>query len=175
MIKIRNLEEKKRIIVYKKCLYNRHPENMLCNSRIYDVWLRMWRDDFVVNGKCLKMWHQKFVESVAKHRHKQQAPDYYAEYNDLINSVTDWVNEHYNIKWSMSRNKEHCLKILNQYRQECEIGLKELLLEKNLDYKVVNNNPNSMLRLAKYKLLNGEELMHIADFEEMKEFIINKL
>ena len=61
LINIKNLEEKKRIIVFYKCLYNKYPENMLCNSRIYDVWLRMWKNDFVVDGKCLKMWHQKFV------------------------------------------------------------------------------------------------------------------
>ncbi len=79
MIDIRNLEEKKRIIVLYKCLFNRYPESMLCNSRIYDVWIRKWKDDFVVDGKCLKMWHQKFVESVAKHKHHVEPPAYYAE------------------------------------------------------------------------------------------------
>ncbi|MFW5651084.1 MAG: hypothetical protein ACOCNC_06780 [Acetivibrio ethanolgignens] len=98
MKQINDIEEKKRIIAFYKCIYNKHPQNILCNSRIYDVWLRLWRKDFEVDGKCLKMWHQKFVESVAKHRYKEEPPAYYVEYNELINSVTDWVNEHYNIK-----------------------------------------------------------------------------
>lgn len=174
MINIKNLEEKKRIVVYHKCLYNRHPQSMLCNSRIYDVWLRNWRDDFVVDGKCLKMWHQKFVESVGKHRRKEAMPDYYEEYNALINSVTDWVNEHYNIKLSQAENKKHCLEILRQYRRECEKELKELLVKKNLVYEVINISTNNMLKLAKYRLMDADRVIHIANFEEMKEFIINE-
>ena len=64
MINIKNLEEKKRIIVLYKCLHNKYPQDILYNSRIYEVWLRMWKRDFIVNGKRLKMWHQKFVETV---------------------------------------------------------------------------------------------------------------
>lgn len=173
MINIKNLEEKKRIIAFNKASFNRHPQNMLCNSRIYDVWLRTWRDDFVVDGKCLKMWHQKFVESVGKHRRKEAILDCYAEYNDLINSVTAWVNEHYNIKLSQAENKKHCMEILRKYRQECEKELKELLKDKNLEYELVHTNVNDMLKLAKYKLTATDKVIHIAYFDEMKDFINN--
>lgn len=173
MIDIKNLEEKKRIIVFYKCLFNQYPENMLCNSRIYDVWLRMWKDDFVVDGKCLKMWHQKFVESVAKHKHHAEPPAYYAEYNDLINSVTDFANANYNIKESQKENQQHCKEILKEYRINCEKELNSLIEKINReDLSLIHSNQNDFMKLAKYILKQNDTVLFKGNFDKMKEFIL---
>lgn len=171
MIDIRNLEEKKRIIVLHKCLFNRYPESMLCNSRIYDVWIRKWKDDFVVDGKCLKMWHQKFIESVAKHKHHVEPPAYYAEYNALINSVTDFANSNYNIKASKNENYQHCKEILNEYRINYEKELNSLIGKINREnLSVAHTNPND--KLATYVLKQNDTALFKDNFDEMKEFIL---
>lgn len=173
LINIKNLEEKKRIIVFYKCLYNKYPENMLCNSRIYDVWLRMWKNDFVVDGKCLKMWHQKFVESVAKHRHHEEPPAYYAEYNELINSVTDFANENYNIKARQEENHQHCKEMLKEYRANCENELKSLVEKSNQkELSVMRSDSKNFMELAKYVLKQNDAALFNGNFEEMKEFIM---
>lgn len=127
----------------------------------------MWKDDFVVDGKCLKMWHQKFVESVAKHKHHAEPPAYYAEYNDLINSVTDLANANYNIKASQKENQQHCREILKEYRINCEKELNSLI-----DLSLIHSNPNDFMKLAKYVLNQNDTVLFKGNFDEMKEFIL---
>ena len=174
MIEIDNLEEKKRIAVFYKSLYNKHPTNQLCNSRMYDVWLKFWRKDFEVDGKCLKMWHQKFVESVAKHRNHVEPPAYYAEYNELINSITEFANEHFNFKASQEENHLHCKELLKEYRKNCLNELNTLLDKCNKsDLSVIQVNPNNFMKLAKYGIRQNDSVIFCSEFDDMKEFIIN--
>lgn len=172
---ITNIEEKKRIIAFYKCLYNQYPENMLCNSRIYDVWLRKWKNDFVIEGKCLKMWHQKFVESVGKHRKHIEAPAYYAEYNKMINDVTDFVNEHYNPKRSRADNHLHCKELLRDYRISCLDELNKMLSNNvQNEMSISIKNPNDFMGLSKYVLEQNGEIIYSAFYDEMKKYIIER-
>lgn len=172
MINIKDLEEKKRIITLYKCRFNSHPQNHICNSHVYDIWLRRWRDDFVVNGKCLKLWHQKFVVSAKQHRKRIPAPDYYAEYNMLINSVTAFVNEIYNLKKLKSKNVAYSQKILEEYRKKCKAILQEELKHSSkTECKLIHTNPRKLMTLAEYEIRDESGVLFSGSFDEATEFI----
>lgn len=177
MVRIKDLEEKKRIIAFYKCLYNKHPENKFYNSKIYDVWLRMWRNDFVVDGKCLKMWHQKFVVSANKDRQGIAPPEYYKEYNKFINNVTDWMNSNYEIKQGRKNNKKKYAEMLIEHRKICAdkvaAQLKECinLSDCKLVYTLPEKTDKTFTELVSYALIHNGESIFKGSCDEIIEYM----
>lgn len=170
MITIKNFEEKKLVVLFCKCTHNKHPKNNFVNSTIYNEWLNHWKNDFEVDGKCLKMWHQKLIESVSKYKSNTQA-QYYNEYNQIINSITDYANQIYDIKIDLRKNRQKCIRLLKEYRKNC---LEELssLIDNEISIKQIN--PHDMMHLTKYVVKKEKVILFKGYYEEVKDFIETK-
>ena len=179
MINIKDADEKKMIVGYIKTCSNNAVRNPLCNSNVYTTWLMRWRDDFAVNGKCLKMWHQKFVESANKHRKGIEPPEYYNEYNEFINSVTGWMNDNYNKKISKKSNKRKFAGILIEYRKNCAHELVQLLSSHDnftncrLAYKLPVRDGKGFTELIKYSIIHDGTPIFSGSYDETAEYIVN--
>lgn len=179
MINIKDSEEKKMIIAYHKACSNKAIRNLLCNSNVHAEWLMRWRDDFVVNGKCLKLWNQKFVESANKHRKGIEPPAYYNEYNEFINNVTGWMNDTYDKKNSRKCNKRKFAGILIEYRKNCAHELMQLLrCNENFSdckvvYRIPYSNGKNFTELVKYSIIHDGTPIFKGSYDETAEYIVN--
>lgn len=115
----------------------------------------------------------KICRNCWKHKRHEEPPAYYAEYNDLINSVTDFANANYNIKASKQENCQHCKEILKEYRASCEKELDSLIKKiGNENLSILHLHPNDFTRLQKHVLKQNDSVLFKGNFEEMKEFIL---
>lgn len=179
MIQIKDSDEKKMIIAYQKSCSHKTQRNLLCNSSVYSEWLLRWRDDFVVGGRCLKMWHQKFVVSANKHKQGIEPPEFYKEYNEFMNAVTDWINCNREMKQGMKNNKRKFGEILMEHRKNCADTVMFKLREcKNLSsceltYVLPNKTDKKFTELVKYSLIyEGKEIFK-GSFDETVGYIEN--
>lgn len=179
MIKIDDAEEKKMIIAYQKLCSNKSTKNLLCNSSIYSAWLMRWRNDFVVNGKCLKMYQQSLVVSANKHRKGIEPPRYYHEYNAFINNMTTWMNDNYEIKQGRKNNKRKYADILIEHRKICADKVVKKLKEcKNLsDCKLIYILPDKtdkrFTELVTYSLIHNEKEIFKGSYDEVIKYMNN--
>ena len=178
MIKINDAEEKKMIIAYQKLCSNKTVKNhLLCNSSVYSEWLVRWRDDFVVDGKCLKMWHQKFVVSANKHRQGIEPPYYYHEYNAFINDVTNWMNNNYETRQGRKNNKRRYAEMLISHRKSCAdkvvAKLKECtnLSDCKLVYVLPSKTNKTFTELVSYSLMHNGKVIYKGSCDEMVEYM----
>lgn len=176
-MKIRDADEKKMIIAYQKLCSNKTAKNLLCNSSVYSAWIMRWRNDFVVNGKCLKMWHQKFVVSANKDRQGIEPPEYYKEYNKFINDVTAWMNSNYEIKQGRKNNKKKYAEMLIEHRKICAdkvaAQLKECtnLSDCKLVYTLPEKTDKTFTELVSYALIHNGESIFKGSCDEMIEYM----
>lgn len=179
VIKIYDADEKKMIIAYQKLCSNRAVQNLLCNSSIYSAWFLRWRDDFVIDRKCLKMYHQKFVVSANKHRKGIEAPEYYKEYNMFINTVTDWMKRNYEAKQSRKNNRRKFAEMLMEYRKNCaETAMSKLKECLNLSgceliYALPNVTDKKFMELVKYSLVYNKKEIFKGSFDEVIRYMEN--
>ena len=177
MLNIKDADEKKLIINYYKLGTIKDNQNILHNSSVYAAWLKKWRDDFAVDGKCLKMYKQKFVVSVAKHKKGIEAPEYYQEYNKFICSVTDWMNANYDKKIGRKNNKKKISDILVEHRKDCANKLLNILNDsKNLSdcelvYTLPDKTDKVFLLLVKYSIMRNGLTIFSGSCDEVKEYI----
>lgn len=177
LIKINDTDEKKMIIAYQKLCSKKTAKNLLCNSSVYGEWIMRWRNDFIVDGKCLKMWHQKLVVSANKHKQGIEPPEYYKEYNKLINDVTDWMNSNYEINQGRRNNKRKYAEMLIEYRKICADKVKAKLKEcANLsDCKLVYVLPSKIdktfTELISYSLQYNGEVVYKGSCDEVIEYM----
>lgn len=183
MINIKDSEEKKMIVAYIKTCSNKAVRNLLCNSNVHETWRMRWRDDFVVNGKCLKLWQQKFVMSANKHRQGIEPPEYYNEYNEFINNVTNWMNDNYDKKIGRKGNRRKFGEILIDHRKTCAHKLVQLLSSNNhlsgckLVYMLPARDGSGFTELVMYSIIHNGEPIFKGSYDETAEYIvsINKL
>ena len=179
MINIKDAEEKKMIVGYIKTCSNKAVRNLLCNNNVHATWLMRWRDDFVVNGKCLKMWHQKFVVSASKHRQGIEPPDYYNEYNEFINNATNWMNITYDKNMGRKGNRRKFAEILMEHRKNCAYRLIQLLRSNDsfsdckLVYRLPNSNGKGFMELMKYSIIHDGAPIFKGSYDETTEYIVN--
>lgn len=177
MLNIKDADEKKLIINYYKLGSNKNTQNILCNSSIYTTWLQRWRDDFVVDGKCLKMFRQKFVVSATKDKRGIEAPEYYQEYNKFIRSVSNWMNANYDKKIGRKNNRKKIGDILVEHRKDCAEKLLNTLNDsKNLSdcelvYMLPDKADKLFMSLVKYSIVHNGLAIFSGSYDEVKEYI----
>lgn len=178
LIKINDADEKKMIIAYQKLCSNKTAKNLLCNSSVYSTWIMRWRNDFVVNGKCLKIWHQELAVSANKHRKGIEPPEYYKEYNKFINDITDWMNNNYEIKQGRRNNKRKYAEMLIEHRKICAdkvvTTLKECtnLSDCKLVYILPNKTDKIFTELVNYSLIYNGVVIFKGSCDEIVEYMI---
>jgi len=178
MLSIKDAEEKKMVIAYHRLCSKKEVINLLCNSQVYADWLLRWKADFVVNGKCLKLWHQKFVESVLKYKKGIDIPEYYKEYNIFINGITNWINDNYNTKLGRKKNKRRFVDILIEHRKDCLIKLTQQLSncthlsDCELVYILPDKTDKMFTELVIYSLLHNGNIIFKGSYDEMMEYIV---
>lgn len=178
MIKISDADEKKMIIAYKKLWSNKATRNLLCKSSIYSAWILRWRNDFVVNGKCLKMWRQQFVVSANKHRKGIEPPEYYKEYNEFINSVTGWMNDNYEIKQGRKNNKKKYAEMLIEHRKICadkvmaQLEKCTNLSDCKLSYHLPEKTDMTFTELVSYSLTHNGNVVFKGSCDEIIEYMV---
>lgn len=179
MVKIKDADEKKMIIAYYKMCSNKAARNLLCNNSIHATWIMRWRDDFVVNGKCLKMWHQKFVVSANKSRQGIEPPEYYNEYNEFINDVASWINENFDLNAGRKNNRRKFAEFLVVHREKCANELIEILNRSGslsdcrLIYKLPDRNSKGFTELMKYSIAHNGTNVFTGSCDETRAFIAN--
>ena len=122
------------------------------------------------------MWHQKFIESVSKHKMNNEDP-HYVEYNNLINSVTEFANSNYNIKAKKVDNVQNCISILKEYREKCLKELNSILKKKSKDNLYIIQSKFKMknwIDLAKYTVKTDKEILFEGNFEDTKDYLLKE-
>lgn len=169
---IKNAEEKKYIIGFVKLQNHKLHGNQIHNTQIYAEWLERWRDDFVVDGKCLQMRRQKFLVSVKKYKAGEPLPEVYVEYNEFINSIRDWFNLRYNNKTGMKKNRRYFEVLLTEHRLRCMDELNKIMKDQNIEGQITYKNKKKQTDLALYEFVS-EKRQFTATFDDMKEYLEN--
>lgn len=182
MLSIKDVDEKKLIINYyklgtKRNRTKKNTQKIICNSNVYAEWIQRWRDDFAIDGKCLKMFGQKFVVSAAKYKKGIKAPEYYKEYNNFICSITNFMIANYDKNIGIKRNRKKIGDILVEYRKDCADRLLNILNDsKNLSncelvYTLPDKADKLFMSLVKYSIVHNGLVIFSGSYDEVKEYI----
>lgn len=169
MLEIKDFDEKKHIIAYYKCFGNKSCVNTFTNSQIYSSWIDWWKDDFILNGKCIQMYKQKLVLSGAKWRAGIR-PKEYEERTALLTSIVDWINENYSKRISKKMNRNNFHGMLMKLRER---HIEDLISKLSNQYHIEEITNKNELELKHYKLFYNGELIGTGSYDEVKDFIVN--
>lgn len=161
MVKIKDLEEKRCIMAYYKCHSDKNRKNLFSNSSIYNEWWRWWGMDLPKkkSGKPMQIYRNQFVLSAAKQR-KGITSEKHKEYTEVLNSITKWINDNYDLSVSRKVNRNRFHDMLVQLREENYAQLIHLLKDNGLadkGYSLHDTSSDNIFDLANYCLIcNGD-------------------
>ena len=177
MFHIKDLEEKRCIMAFYKCMSHKNLKNIITNSGIYNDWWRWWQNDFPKNrnGKPMQMYRNEFVLSATKSR-KGIKSERHMEYTNAISSITKWILENYDRKQTRKENKEKFYDMLIQLRKDNYDNLIKIIRDENLSeqgYSLQDTSSESILDLRNYCLIHAGETISVKNgsYETILEHI----
>ena len=181
-VNIKDAEEKKFVIGYIKNIH-RKKRCPFTNKDIYATWLNLWANDFRIGeqGRCPIMFCEQLVLSKNKHRKGINPPEYYNQYTEFMNTVRDFLNQHYNAKKSTKSNAKPYFQLLIQYRNKRIESTEQLLRDTGLyknGYRIKVKGKAVYTELAKvhlYRIKNNKKKLIMIDTFDAVDDYINKM
>lgn len=179
MLQIRNAEEKKRIIAYHMARNNQN----LGIEKVWRIWNTWWDNDFVADGRKLKMYNHTFVLSKNKAKERMRKGETIQEfkaYDDFLVEVCKWVKDNYDETKGRNANADALKNNLLKYRMECNRNIRVAFNKSGLKqqgYRLQRQiSKKHPLLLSKYIILiqtedGGTQCIKQGGYDEITEYL----